>query len=414
MKVLHVCFSNSGGGAAKAAYRLHQGMLAEGIESHLLVAQKQGDDPTVIGPKSKFRRLFYLFVVTVSRLIVNLQKSRNPIYHSVNTSPTFFHNIINQFDVDIVNLHWVNDEMISVAEIGKIKKPIVWTLHDSWAFCGAEHHAAIGDVRYIEGYLPKNRPSEYRGLDIDRWTWERKLKHWRLQRFIIIAPSRWLAEQASLSQLFKHRKVKTIPNGINLCTFSSFPKKIARERFGIPASKRIILIGSMGAMSDPNKGYDLMQDALSRLSKNYQDDVEIVVFGGLKQPDTEENSLRTHYLGYLGDEVSLALVYSLADVYVVPSRIENLPNTIVEAFACSCPVVAFGVGGISDIIDHKENGYIANAYSTQDLAQGIEWVLSDDDRLVHLGVGARDKATSCFDVKKVVSQYLQLYQHTIE
>ena len=263
MKVLHVCFSNSGGGAAKAAYRLHQGMLAEGVESNLLVAQKQGDDPTVIGPSSKLRRLFYLFIGSVSRLILSFQNSRNPIYHSVNISPTFLHAVIDKFEADIVNLHWINDEMMSIAEIGKIKTPIVWTLHDSWAFCGAEHHAAIGDVRYKEGYSSGNRPSEYGGPDIDRWTWKRKLKHWRLQRFIINAPSRWLAEQASSSKLFKQRMVTNIPNGINLSTFSPFPKTIARKRFGIPEDKSIILIGSIGAMNDPNKGYDLIQTTLS-------------------------------------------------------------------------------------------------------------------------------------------------------
>ena len=204
MKILHVCWIDNSGGAAIAAYRLHRGLLGVGVDSRMLVARKQSDDHTVLGPEGMFSKVAHRLRPHLTNPILKWQKSDNPIQHSLNLLPSGLHRRINAMDVDVVNLHWINGEMISIAEIARIRKPVVWTLHDMWAFCGAEHHSgADGPMRYREGYLAGNRGPGQSGLDLDRWVWKRKKRQWRDATFQIVTPSRWLQKCAASSVLFQ-------------------------------------------------------------------------------------------------------------------------------------------------------------------------------------------------------------------
>ena len=96
---------------------------------------------------------------------------------------------INESTADIVNLHWTQHEMLSISDISKINKPVVWTLHDMWGFCGAEHIS--WDDRWEKGYNKNNRPTHESGFDLNKWTWKRKIKYWK-KPIQIITPSNWL------------------------------------------------------------------------------------------------------------------------------------------------------------------------------------------------------------------------------
>jgi len=396
------------GGAAIAANRLHNALLKNGVDSKMLVCEKTSDDTTVIGPSSKLSKYSPKFRNLISHSILKLQKTTNPVQHSLNYFPTGIHKLINSMDIDIVNLHWVNAEMISIKEIAKINKPTVWTLHDSWAFCGAEHHPALdNDTRYVEGYIINNRNASDSGIDINRWVWNKKNRSWKVATMSIVCPSTWLYKNCLGSSLFKNNNIYNIPNCISTDDFSPIDKATARELIGLPPNKKYILFGAVKSTSHPLKGYDLLLKALEKLENLSK--VELLVFGSLDSDSELQKNIKIRALGHLYDHLSLKLLYNVSDVFVSPSMQENLSNVIMESLVCGTPVVAFDIGGNKDMIKHKVNGYLVDPFYTDDLANGIAWVL-DNSEEKQLAVSARKMAKEKFSEEKVVKQYISFYQ----
>jgi glycosyltransferase involved in cell wall biosynthesis len=282
-----------------------------------------------------------------------------------------------------------------------------------WAFCGAEHY--VGECRrYIDGYDSNNRPTGESGFDINRWVWNRKKKVWKnLKNITIVTPSRWLAECAKTSVLFKGYRVEVIPNGIDTDIFKPMDKELARKKLNLPFDKKLILFGAMNAMSDLRKGFKYLEEALKNIKFEKKKDIEIVVFGSANSGDNNELLFPAHYLGNINDDKVLSMVYSAADVMVIPSIEDNLPNIIMESISCGTPCVGFNLGGIPDMIDHKVNGYLAKPLDSVDLAKGIEWILEDDARLLELSKNARIKVLEIFDMDIVARKYLSLYREII-
>jgi hypothetical protein len=200
MKVIHLNHSDINGGAARAAYRIHHALRASGVDSQMWVNKALAGDWTVGGPISKWDKGVALFRPYLAKPLVSMLKTGNPIIHSPAIIPSQWVKWINSSDADVVHLHWVQGEMLSIADIGRIKKPIVWTLHDMWTFCGAEHYTE--EFRWREGYRRNNRPSYESGFDLNRWTWQRKRKHWQ-RPMHIVTPSQWLAECVRESALMR-------------------------------------------------------------------------------------------------------------------------------------------------------------------------------------------------------------------
>ena len=300
---------------------------------------------------------------------------------------------------------------MSVAEIGRIAKPIVWTLHDMWPFCGAEHFVSENkQSRFVDGYQRDNRPVSDSGWDIDRWVWRRKLRNWK-RPMTIVAPSRWLANHAKDSALFRNYRVEVIPNAINTQRWKPLSQVLARKWLGLPLESKLVLFGAIGGSRDPRKGGDLLVQSLAKLRNT--DGVRLVVFGETNPEFPPHYGPPVHYLGHLHDDVSLAIAYSAADVMVVPSRQDNLPNTAVEAAACGVPVVAFRIGGLPDIVDHMQTGYLANPFDVDDLAQGVSWVLEEKERRMDLSANSRRKAEDLFSYPVVARRYRDLYEDAL-
>jgi len=416
MKVLQVSTRDILGGAARAANRLHKGLLDSNFDSKMLVQRKESGLPSVQTPyESKIAKVYSILRPYANFLLQKLQKTTNPIYHSSNILPSGIHKVINKSDADIVHLHWINEEMISIREIGKINKPTVWTFHDMWPFCGAEHyHDLESPGRFKDGYTPKNRPESYGALDIDRWTYNRKLKNWSEKKISVITPSNWLANHASDSKIFSDKNIEVIPNGIDLNLFKPTKKKIARNILDLPQEKKIVGFGAMNATSNPIKGYEKLEKAKQYLmNENFSEELLFLVFGNSHRYLDSCGKVNTQYLGTITDDITLSLVYSAADAMVVPSLIDNLPNTTVESIACGTPVISFEAGGIPDIVDHESNGFLAKPYDPKDLASGITWILKDDRRLEELSKNARKKAKSKFDIEKVTKLHIKKYKEVL-
>ena len=409
MKVTLINYSDINGGAARAAYRIHHALLQQGIDSSMFVNHASAGDWTVQGPKGKFEKALKKLAPRLGGLARHLLKTTNQIIHSPAIIPSNCPQRLNQLDTDVVHLHWVNGEMLSIAGIGSIIKPIVWTLHDMWAFCGAEHYTE--EFRWKEGYLQHNRPSYESGFDLNRWTWQRKRKHWQ-RPMHIVTPSRWLAECVRQSALMHDWPVTVVPNAIDTNLWYPLDKKLARQILHLPLDVPLLLFGAMGGNSEPRKGFDLLKSALEHV-KSQIPGLELIVFGCLAPRTMPNLGFPVHYTGHLPDDISLHLLYSAADVMVIPSRQDNLPNTGVEAHSCGLPVIAFNTCGLSDIVAHEQTGYLAKVYEVEDLAKGIQWVLSDAERYKGLCLNSREKAVKSFSYSKVAQQYLHVYQHAI-
>ena len=409
MKIAMVNHSDINGGAARAAWRIHHALRQSGVDSQMYVNRASAGDWTVTGPQGKLAKALGMLRSPLGGMTTRLLKTGNPILHSPAILPSSWPKRLNGSDADIVHLHWINGEMMSIADIGRITKPVVWTLHDMWALCGAEHCA--DDFRWRDGYLKTNRPPHESGFDLNRWTWQRKIKAWK-KPVHIVTPSRWLADCARQSMLMRDWPISVIPNALDTDVWQPVEKKLARQLMNLPIDCHLLAFGAFGAVRAPHKGFDLLLSALEHL-RGQMPDLHLVVFGENEPKQKPDLGFPIHFVGHLHDDLSLRVLYSAADAMMIPSRIDNLPNAGVEAIACGTPVIAFDTCGLSDIVTHQQTGWLAKAFDTEDLARGIQWILGDENRYDELQKNAREYSVRNFSSPRIVNQYLECYYKII-
>lgn len=414
MKPLFLNTFDIEGGAAQAAYRLHLGLQHIGVDSRMLVQFKSGDDVSVVAPASKWAKGISLLRPTLDALPLKLYPGGNGLRFSLAYLPEGLAGKCATINPDIVHLHWVADGFLRIETLRRFRKPLVWTLHDMWAFTGGCHYdEACGGYRESCGACPQLKSKKQ--MDLSHWVWKRKKKAWQGLDMTIVTPSRWLAKCARYSSLFRNHRVEVIPNGLDIKRYKPANKKLVRDMLGLPQDKKLILFGAMDALSDKRKGFQFFEPALQNLAQNgWLDLTELMVFGASEPADSPDFGLKAHYLGRLHDDISLALLYAVADVFVLPSIQDNLPNTIMESLACGTPVVAFGVGGIPEMVEHQINGYLARAMDANDLAYGIHWVLADPERCAYLGKAARAKAVKEYALEVQAQHYRDLYEEILQ
>jgi glycosyltransferase involved in cell wall biosynthesis len=409
MKVIHVNYSDFDGGAGRAAFRIHQALLARGIRSEMHVNKNTVEDRSVVGPSNNFEKFFDTIArPQFSGFFSRIQKSENfgPL------SPAFFPSrkvkLLNESDADLIHLHWIGFESLSISDVARLKKPLIWTLHDMWGFCGAEH--VTEHRRWVEGYNSNNRPVGEGGFDLNKWVWRRKLRNWT-HPIPIVTPSNWLAGCVRESRLMSGWPVTVIPNCIDLEIWRPIDRLIARDILGLPSEKSLLLFGTSGQNGSRHKGFDLLVGALRQIGSRI-DGLELVVFGGALSCDGLDLKIPVHNLGKVSDETTLRLIYSSVNAVVIPSRIDNLPNVGVEALACGTPVIGFDTCGLSDLIRHEITGYLARPFDSTDLARGIRWVLTPLGQHV-TRANTRSYAISRFSAGSVAASYQQIYDSTI-
>lgn len=312
-------------------------------------------------------------------------------------------------DFDVIHLHWVVG-MLDLENLGQCwaDKPIVWTLADMNAFTGGCHYSEGCD-----GYKRECHDCPLLGAhgDLAHQAWLAKKRAYdALTNLQIICPSRWLAQRASESSLFRDRAVHYVPNAFPTDEFEPTNRIVARRRLGLPLDKKLLIFGA-DSLRNKRKGGDLLRSSLETLAaRNQHHDIELILFGN----DRLDLPVRSHSLGFVNDSRRLSLAYSAADAYLFPSREDNAPLTVGEALLCGTPVVAYAVGHVPDLVRHGETGYIADYCDPQDFAEGILSVLKmvESDPL-HVASQAHASAVAFHSPETSVARHLDIYHKAL-
>ena len=414
MRILIVNTSERTGGAAVAASRLMEALCNYGVKAKMLVRDKETQSLTVSAlpgqRRSQCHFLWERFVIWL-----HLHFRRQHLFDiDIANAGTDITRLPEFQEADVIHLHWVNQGMLSLKNIRKILesgKPVVWTMHDIWpatAIC----HLTL-DCRHFENQCQQCRllPGGGSVNDLAAQVWQRKQRILSGRHIHFVACSQWLAEEARHSALLQGQIVTSIPNPIDTHFYRPHDKQEARQLLGLPAEGPVVLFASQ-RVTNQYKGMNYLIAACQQLAAQHpklRATMTVAILGGHAEEIVGQMPFRTHALGYVNDEQRIVAVYNAADVFVLPSLSENLPNTIMEAMACGVPSVAFRVGGIPEEIDHRQNGYVANYQDSDDLAQGIWWTLFEADQ-ESLRKACLQKVSHCYSQQSVANRYFELYE----
>jgi glycosyltransferase involved in cell wall biosynthesis len=398
-----------------AASRLASALNASGVKAKLLVRDKQTERLWVIDlPKSwknRFRFVWERFLIWIENKF-----SRNNLFAMsiANTGEDITR--LRDFEkADVIHLHWVNQGMLSLNGIRKIVdsgKPVVWTMHDMWNMTGICHYA--GDCDHFRTSECHDCPL-LPGLKVlspfSVKVFKQKKELYDHSRITFVACSEWLKNIGKSSELLRQMPLVNIPNAIDVHLFSPSDMTNARLKYHLPLDKKLLLFGSM-KVTDARKGVNYLIEACRIFSERYpaqKDKLAILMLGGRADSVVGELPFPVFSVGFLSLEKEIAEVYNAADLYVTPSLEDNLPNTIMEAMSCGTACVGFDVGGIPEMIDHRQNGYVARYKSADDLAEGIYWSLFEAEP-TDLSFNARRKVLQNYSEEVVANRYIELYK----
>lgn len=401
MKVLHINQSDISGGAAIAGYRLHQSLLAQNIDSQLLVGQAKLKSDRIIPVKQK-RRL-------------ENQLSRLSRYLGLN----YLH-LVSSFDIpkyefyqeaDILNFHNLHTGYFNYLTIHNLtkNKPAVFTLHDMWSFTG--HCAYSYDCdRWKSGCGNCPYPQTYPVIQRDNTRCEWKLKNWIYERsnLVIAAPSKWLTQQAKQSILNRFA-IHHIPYGIDTKAYQPIDSERCRHILDVPNNKKVLMFGAAN-LKDSRKGGDLLVEALIKLPKSLKAETVLLTFGYGGETISNAVGIKTIDLGYVSSDRLKAIAYSAADLFIFPTRADNLPLVLQESMACGTPMVSFKIGGVPDLVRHKVTGYLATPEDADDFCQGIIQLLEDNSLREKMSQNCRTIALDEYSLELQSKKYLEIYQ----
>jgi glycosyltransferase involved in cell wall biosynthesis len=417
MKVLHINTFDQGG-ASNSCIRLHLGLIELGVDSKLLVKEKKNTISNSYGFFSLswknrwiefFKKIGFRLGFTSHPLLGKSEKERKKIYKQVFPHFEFFSTPFSDFDLtelkmfkeaDIIHLHWVAGFLDYPSFFSKCKKPVVWTLHDMAPFTGGYHYVGY-DLSFEESRKEVPHFSEKQSQLLNEYLTVKKSSLSKFDRLSIVAPSQWLLNISSKSELFSRFSHSHIPYGLSNQTFCYQDALEAKTKLNLPSDKKILLFVS-DSISNPRKGMKILLEALKDIE---MDAIQLCCVGKV-QESYEQDGLKV--FGNIQDPNQLATIYAAADLFVIPSLEDNLPNTVLEALMCGTPVLGFPIGGIPEMVIPGENGFLASEVSVEGLSKALQFSIENLNQLDRKEIS--NKAKSKYSSEIQAKKYLQLYQ----
>jgi len=415
MRIVHISTFDVLGGAARAAFRLHKGLIRLGHESLFFVAQKLSSDETVkafLPPQYLPSRLFAMFHREFSkRKLAPYRNTRPEGYELFSTLPT--HNskaMLRQIpDCDIVNLHWVANfvDYQPFFTVMPKRTPVVWTFHDMNPLTGGCHYdEECGKYAQGCGACPQLGSDDPKDLSFRTWRYKQKsFLSIPQTRLTVASPSRWLSAKAKASAFYAKFGVETIPYGIDLEDFKPRNRLLARDLLNIPQNARVVLFVS-DWIRNRRKGLHVLKRCMEGLGG--QNDIFFVSMGKGTPPSISGTKCLS--LGHVEGDRFLSLVYSAADLYVIPSSQDNLPNTVIESLACGTPVIGFDTGGIPEMVRPGLTGLLAPKGNDLALKGAIIELIRSDEKLKKMSTHCRQIAKTEYSLETQAEKYLELYK----
>ncbi|HEY9301007.1 MAG TPA: glycosyltransferase family 4 protein [Phormidium sp.] len=401
MNILHINQCDIVGGAAIAGYRLHEGLLKQRVNSRLLVEVKKIDSDriAVVPRKPRIENQIFRFSWKLGFHYVHIVSSfdvpKHPFYQ----------------EADILNFHNLHGNYFNYLAIPSLteQKPAVYTLHDMWSFTG--HCAYSYDCdRWKIGCGKCPYPDTYPSVNMDNTNLEWKLKNWIYSKsnLTIVTPSKWLTEQAKQSMLNRF-EIHHIPYGIDTEAYQPLDQELCRNALGIPTNKKVLMFGSV-SVKDPRKGGDLIVQALQNLPASLKAETVLLTIGndgggGI----AEEVGMESLHLGYVSSDRLKSIAYSAADLFILPTRADNLPLVLQESLACGTPIVSFKIGGVPDLVRPGITGYLALTENVQDFCNGIKEIMEDKNLCGYMSQQCRAIALKEYSLELQSKRYIELY-----
>ncbi len=403
MKVLHVISGSLQAGAARGALWLHHGLLKKSVQSRILSTHNDVSEPEIL---SVYNNSFTDGLLRKLRLAVDIL----PAYFYRQRKRRLFSSALGGInltshpaykDADLIHLHWINAGMLSLSEIHKIDKPVVWTVRDMWPFTGGCHYA-LDCEKYKTGcgFCPLLGSKSER--DLSSWNFKRKIKSLP-ENLQPVAISKWVRDCAESSPILSGKNTQVIHNCVDPALFTPVNRDTARSKLGWNNNEKIILGGALG-LSSPWKGFASLINAVRLLGGDYK----LALFGDTDDLCAEWKELLNYDLGRLYSAQELSTAYSAADLFIAPSHQEAFGKTLIEAMSCEAPVVAFNATGPADIVSHQSTGWLAEPFSAESMAEGIRWCCANNHNN-QLGKGGRQRVIDLFSPDVIAGKYHDLY-----
>ena len=391
MKILHIN-GTSYGGAANFVFDLHEELLKKNVSSFVYSPKRRNINNTLY-PKSIFFKIHNLFKIILNKIINKLFiKSNHTITLSLFNSFEIS-KIIKETKPDLVNIHWLGNEFMSLNEVQSIKVPIVWTLHDMWIFQPFLH--------YTSEEYKINSKSFFSDFFIKR---KKKLKDKNIN---FISTSDWMLQQIENSNLFYKHQLKKISCGIDFEIWKPEDKQICKKLFNLDSKKKVILFMSIGG-NNIRKGLNLLIDSLEFVKNDFQ-----LVIVGDQYPNNIPNHFNFKFIDSPKDVYTRRSLYNAADLLAAPSILEAFGLVALESSACNLPSVIFNKTGLTEIIKHKENGYVSDFSNIKDYAKGIDWIFDELSENPKRFENIKNQVKNKFDIKHISDMYLEVYNRLI-
>ena len=301
-----------------------------------------------------------------------------------------------------MHFHWICGEMISVKDISKIKKPIVWTIHDMWPFCATEHFTFSNKWKY--GYF-KNKNL----LNFQNFFFKKKIRYWK-NNINVVGVSKWIKDCCSQSIVMKKFPSTTISNTLDTNFWRPVKKNLAKKYFDIPLNSIVMGSGALGSNNDFLKGKDLLQLALQNIKSN-KNNLILLLFGDSNNDLELPKDIKVINVGKLNKDKEIKLFYNCLDIFLLPSRLESFGQTAAEANSCGVPVISFNTSGVKDIVIHRINGWLAKAFDVSSFTKGIDYFLNLKKKTYKkFSNNSRRLSINRFDYNIIAKKYINLYK----